>query len=51
MEAYLPSLKKEISAVNQLVVGQMMDESLRPGSLMGAEAETQSNQKFHSADN
>ena len=43
-ERYLPNLNEEICAVNQLWVGQMLDESLWPGSLMGAEAETRANQ-------
>ena len=45
----MPSLNKEISVVAQLAVGQMRDESLWPGSLMGAEVETRANQSFHSA--
>ena len=40
-EGYVPNLKKQITAVGQLTVGQMMDESLRLGLLTGAEAETQ----------
>jgi hypothetical protein len=37
-EGYLPNLNEEISAVTQLSVGQMLDESLWLGLLMGAEA-------------
>ena len=50
-EGYLPSLNEEISAVIQLTVGQMTDESLWLGSLTGAEAEFRSNLWFHSANN
>ena len=51
MEGYVPSLNKGISAGAQLAVVQMRDESLWPGSLMGAEAGTRANQSFHSANN
>ena len=51
MEGYVPSLNEEISAMAQLPVGKMLDESLWPGSLMGAEAESRANQSFHSANN
>ena len=50
-EGYLPSLNKEISAVNQLAVWQLMDESKGIGSLMGAEAGFRSNPWCHFADN
>ena len=50
-EGYLPNLNEEINAVNQLGVGQMLDESLRVGSLTDAEVATRSNRWFHSASN
>ena len=49
-EGYLPNLNEEMSAVTQLLVGQMLDESLWLG-LMGAEAETRSSRWFRSANN
>ena len=51
MEGYVSSLNEEISAMAQPPVGKMLDESLWPGSLMGAEAESRANQSFHSANN
>jgi hypothetical protein len=48
-EGSLPSLNYEIGAVIQLSVGQMLDESLWAGSLMGAEAATQSSRWFRYA--
>jgi hypothetical protein len=50
-EGYLPNLNEEITAVTRLRVGQMLDESRWPGSLMDAEAATRSNQWCHSANN
>ena len=44
-------MNEEISAVNRLWVGQMLDEPLWPGPLMGAEVETRANQWFHFANN
>jgi hypothetical protein len=49
-EDYLPNLSEEINAMTQLLVGPMLDESLKLGSLAGAEVATQSNQSFHFAD-
>ena len=50
-EGSLPNLNEEINAVTQIVVGQMLDESLWPGSPMGAEAEIRSSRWFRSANN
>jgi hypothetical protein len=44
-------LYEKLRAVNQQADGQMMDESLRPGSLAGAEPEFQSNLWFHFGNN
>ena len=48
-EDYAPNSGHEIFAVAQLMLGQMMNESVEPGSLIDAAAETRLNQWFRSA--